>query len=38
MMAVGIIVILLIANTFIQKTIMDFLKERMDNDKPVFVE
>ena len=27
-----------IPNTFIRKNIMDFLKERMDNDKPVFVE
>ena len=27
-----------IPNTFIRKNIMDFLKERMDSDKPVFVE
>ena len=27
-----------IPNTFIRKNIMEFLKERMDNDKPVFVE
>ena len=28
----------IIPNTFIRKNIMEFLKERMDNDKPVFVE